>query len=379
MNGYRAWIFALLALPAGITAAHATSFNATNLITDDPSVNFAPLTDPHLVNAWGIAGSGTSPFWVGNNGTGTSTLYAVNPATGAVTINPLVVTIPGAGNVTGVANAAGAPAGTFNGDNFLFVSEDGTVSGWRNTLGTTAEVLQTGSAANLYKGTAFATVSGSGYLYAANFNTGAIDVLKGTAAAPNLAGNFTDPGLPAGFAPFNVKVLNGHIFVTYAMQSSPFTGDEQAGAGLGFVDEYDLQGNFIGRVASQGTLNAPWGLAIAPTAFGEFAGDLLVGNFGDGTINAFDLATMAFEGQLLGPGGSPLVIDGLWSLVVGGGAGNEGSNQRIYFTAGPQDESHGLFGVISAVPEPSSIAMFGFMLLFFGYIRRQTQLPRRAN
>ncbi|HEX3485133.1 MAG TPA: TIGR03118 family protein [Micropepsaceae bacterium] len=377
MNGYRAWIFALFALPAGITAAHATSFNATNLITDDPSVNFAPLTDPNLVNAWGIAGTGTSPFWVGDNGTGLSTLYAVDPITGAVTKNVREVTIPGDGSVTGVTTGA---AGSFNGDTFLFVSEDGTVSGWRNTLGTNnAEVLALGSSANVYKGTAFATVGGNGYLYSANFSTGAIDVLKGSAAAPNLAGNFTDPGLPAGFAPFNVKVLNGHIFVTYAMQSSPFTGDEQAGAGLGFVDEFDLQGNFIGRVASQGTLNAPWGLAIAPTAFGEFAGDLLVGNFGDGTINAFDLATMAFEGQLLGPGGSPLVIDGLWSLVVGSGAGSEGSNQRIYFTAGPQDESHGLFGVISAVPEPSSIAMFGFMLVFFGFMRRQTQLPRRAN
>ncbi|HXJ01657.1 MAG TPA: TIGR03118 family protein [Micropepsaceae bacterium] len=369
MHGYRTCVLALLLVSGSVEVARATTFADINLVSDIPGA--APITDPALKNAWGIAGSGTSPFWVGDNGTGLSTLYAVDPNTGAVTKNALEVTIPGAGSVTGVAR--GGVAGSFNGDSFLFVSEDGTISGWRNTLGTSAEVLAVGSAANVYKGTAFATIGGSGYLYSANFSTGAIDVLKGNAAAANLTGNFTDPNIPAGFAPFNIKVLNGNLFVTYAKQSNPFTGDELDGAGLGFVDEYDLQGNFLGRIASQGPLNAPWGLAVAPTAFGDFAGDLLVGNFGDGTINAFNLATDTFVGTLRDPGGNPLVIDGLWSLVVGGGAGTEGSNQKIYFTAGPNGEADGVFGVIESVPEPNSIAMFGFALVFLGFLSRQRQ------
>ena len=170
-------------------------FTVTNLVTDDQSVNTAKLTDPSLLNSWGIAASGSSPFWVGDNGAGVSTLYAVNPLTDAVTKNGLTVTIPGDGSVTGVTFNAGA---AFNGDSFLFVNEDGTISGWRGALGTTAEVLQLGSAANVYKGSALATVGGNTYFYAANFRTGEIDVVKGNGAAPDLAGNFTDPGYSCG-------------------------------------------------------------------------------------------------------------------------------------------------------------------------------------
>ena len=185
-------------------------------------------------------------------------------------------------------------------------------------------------------------------------------MFKGTAGSPDLAGKFTDPGLPNGFAPFNIQSLGGKIYVTYAMQGSG--KDEQAGPGLGFVSVFDTQGNFLGRVASNGTLNAPWGLAIAPASFGALAGDLLVGNFGDGTINAFNLTSDTFVGQLMGTDGKPLVIDGLWGLTVGNDH-SAGSSQRLYFSAGPNDESQRPLRLDhAAIPEPSSLALAFFAM-----------------
>jgi uncharacterized protein (TIGR03118 family) len=342
--------------------------SVTNLVTDDQGVNAAQITDPNLKNAWGLAGSGTGPFWIGDNGSGLSTVYSVNPLTDATSKLGLTVAIPGDGSVTGVA-FNGAGAGAFGGDNFLFVSEDGTVSGWRGALGSNAEILQTAAPDNVYKGAAFATVGGHGYLYAANFHAGTIDILKGDTLAPNLTGSFTDPALPAGFAPFDIKLLNGALYVTYAKPDA--TGhDDVPGLGNGFVDRFDLQGNLLGRVASQGTLNSPWGLAVAPSSFGAVAGDLLVGNFGDGRINVYDIGDN-FIGQLLTALGDPLSIDGLWALSTGGG-GNEGSRDEIYFTAGPDDESHGLFGAIAPVPEPATLSLLAAGLgLAFAFRRKR--------
>ena len=353
-------VSAVAGLAATLCASSAWAvpeFHQNNLVSDIPGL--AANTDPDLVNPWGISSSPTSPFWVSDNGTGLSTLYRVNPVTDATVKQALVVSIPGDGSVTGQAfNSAAATASNFHGDVFLFTSEDGTVSGWRGALGTAAETLQLGSSSNVYKGTSFVTTGGHSYLYSANFRAGTIDVLKGDPAAPSLVGSFTDPGLPSGFAPFNIQQLGGKLYVTYALQDAS-KKDEVAGAGLGFVSVFDLQGNFLGRVGSGGTLDAPWGLAIAPASFGTLAGDLLVGNFGDGRINAFDLATNSFIGQLLGLDGAPLSIDGLWALTTGNGGG-AGSPDRLYFTAGLNDEADGLFGSI-AVPEPAS-----FVLLLTG-------------
>ena len=349
-----------VALAATSMSGHANQVSVTNLVTDDQAANPAQITDPGLVNGWGISYSPTSPFWVSSNGGGTSVLYRVDPATQATSKVPLTVAIPGNGSITGqVFNSGGA--GQFNGDAFLFVSEDGTVSGWRGALGTSAETLAAMNA--IYKGAAYATIGGNGYLYTADFGHGSIDVFKGNAGAANLSGSFSDAALPAGYVPFNVQMLDNSLFVTYARRDGNST-DETAGAGFGYVDRYDLQGNLLGRVASGGVLDAPWGLAIAPASFGSLAGSLLVGNFGDGHISAYDLATDSFLGQLNGLNGQALAIDGLWALSVGNDGG-AGSSQSLYFTAGPSDESHGVFGVMQAVPEPRTAMLFaaGALLL----------------
>lgn len=356
--------------------AEAALFSVTNLVTNDQNVNSAQITDSHLKNAWGISYGPDTAFSVSANGSGLALMYAVDPVTNATTKLGLEVTIPGDGSVTGQAFSGGAG---FNGDSFLFVSEDGTISGWRPALGTNAERFQVADPANVYKGTTLETIGGHEYLLSANFQSGNIDVLKGDTSAPGLTGNFTDPGLPAGYAPFDIQLLGGRLYVTYALQNGK---DDAPGAGHGIVTSFDLQGNFLGRIGTMGTLNSPWGLAIAPSSFGDFAGDLLVGNFGDGRINVFnsDPTTPAFLGQLNGPDGNPLEIDGLWGLIVGNGV-QAGSAQALYFSAGPNDEANGLFGVIAPVPEPSTLVLSSIVLGIFGIVglRNRTTTAARTS
>jgi uncharacterized protein (TIGR03118 family) len=355
------YILALAALPIALDAsAHAAEVGLIPLVTDDQLANPAQITDPGLTNAWGMSYSQNSPFWVSSNGGGTANLYRVDPMTQATTKVSLSVKIPGDGSVTGqVFNGTS----DFGSDAFLFVSEDGTVSGWRNAIGTNAETLTSPSDTNVYKGMALATIGANTYAYAANFHTGAIDVFKGNPGAPVLTGTFLDPSLPSGFAPFNVQNIGGTIYVTYAQQV-PGSNDEADGPGLGFVDAFDLNGNLLRKVASGGKLDAPWGLAIAPSSFGDVAGSLLVGNFGDGRISAFNPLTGDYLGQLLTANGSVLSIDGLWGLSVGNNGG-AGSSDALYFTAGPGDERHGLLGVLVAVPEPATwlLTIVGFGMI----------------
>jgi len=344
-----------------VPLARGQVYQQDNLVTDDKTVNPAPLEDPNLVNAWGVSFGPGSPFWVSDNGKGVATLYSVNPITDAASTVNLVVSTGGGGNPTGQAFNPGTG---FNSDKFLFVGEDGTISGWRNSLGGSAEILQIANSANVYKGTTLSGTGGHDYLYSANFRSGNIDVPKGDPGALDLSGKFTDPNLPAGFAPFNIRNLGGNLYVTYAVQDAT-KHDDVPGAGLGIVDEFDLQGNLLHRIGTQGTLNSPWGLAIAPASLGTLAGDLLVGNFGDGTINAFDPNGGGFKGQLSGPDGKPLSIEGLWALTVGND-GNGGSSDKLYFSAGPDDEMHGVFGLVQQVPDGAST--FGLLVMSFGAI-----------
>ncbi|MGB7464246.1 MAG: TIGR03118 family protein [Candidatus Acidiferrum sp.] len=341
----------------------ANSFTQTNLVSDIPGM--AKATDPDLVNPWGVSFSSASPFWVSDNGTGLATLY-----NGAGVKQMLVVTVPppGATPTGQVFNSSSS----FNGDLFIFATEGGTITGWRGALGTTAETLSPGTG-GVYKGLAIATTPNGTYLYATDFHNNSITVFPGT-GAPSLSGTFTDPNLPAGYAPFNIQTIGGKLYVTYAVQDAA-KHDDVSGPGHGIVDVFDLQGNFLQRLISNGPLNSPWGMAIAPTGFGSFGNDLLVGNFGDGTINAFDPSTGNFLGQLDGANGMPLVNLGLWDLTFGNG-GNGGSKSDLFFTAGiPGDgmvEDHGLFGNIVPTPEPGTFALLGSGLLaLIGTVRRR--------
>jgi uncharacterized protein (TIGR03118 family) len=330
----------LLSVSATVRAQH---YNQTNLVSDVPGL--APVTDPDLVNPWGLAASATSPWWVADNGTGVSTLY--NGNTGAK--QALTVTIPTAVGGTPPSAPTGVVfnpnSGSFGGARFIFVTEDGTISAWSG--GTTAVLKYTSPTTAIYKGATIAQANGADFLYVANFFNGTVDVFD-TNFSPTFVpvGAFTDPEIPAGFAPFNVQELNGNIFVAFAKQDEA-KEDEVAGAGLGYADIFDPNGNLVLRLRSGGWMNAPWGVALAPDkGFGKLNGRLLVGQFGSGQIATFDLDHGNFHGMLLGRYGQPLTIEGLWAIRFGNGA-NAGPESTLFFTAGIDDEEHGLFGKIT--------------------------------
>jgi uncharacterized protein (TIGR03118 family) len=328
------------------------SFSQTNLVSDGsiPAANI----DPNLVNPWGVSFSPTSPIWVSDNGTGLATLYNGAGMLQMPAGHPAITIAPPAGQTgpaapTGqVFNIAGtgfdiSEDGKSASSLFIFATEDGTISGWNPAVDSANSVLALDNSANgaVYKGLAMATVNGHPQLYAADFRNGQVDVFN---SQFNQVNSFTDPSLPAGFAPFNVQAIGGRLFVTFALQNDA-KHDDVAGVGNGFVDEFDTSGNLITRVASNGPLDSPWGLDIAPLSAGPLAGDLLVGNFGDGTIAAYDLRTDMLVGLLKGADGKPLQIDGLWSLTNGNGFSAD--QNTIFFTAGPNGETEGLFGSLT--------------------------------
>jgi uncharacterized protein (TIGR03118 family) len=378
----------------------------TNLVSDLPGV--AQFQDPNLVNPWGIsesAGPKGSPFWIADNGSSLSTLYNT-----AGVAQSLVVSIPTPGDPTGASGTPDGtvfnigPAGSLsvsgvNAKNqpasgksiFLFVTEDGTIIGWNpgvnpvgfdpTKAGTYATLAVNNSGNNLtnpdplqqtgavYKGLAIASGTASAtnpnglifstdansqtVIYVTNFRAGTVEVYDTTFGSVKLpTGAFVDPNLPKGYAPFNVQELGGKIYVTYAKQNDA-KHDDVAGEHHGFVDVFNLDGSpgLAGgnmRLVSRGALNSPWGLALAPSTFGTLAGDLLVGNFGDGRINVYNPTTGTSLGGLVDPDGEPIQIDGLWALKVGNGA-NGGDAGTVYFTAGLLGESHGLFGSLAPV------------------------------
>jgi uncharacterized protein (TIGR03118 family) len=328
----------LIGLPGAPVLAAADNTYTVHPLASNVA-GMAPHTDPNLVNAWGLTAGPTSPWWVADNGTNLSTLYRQDGS-----VVPLVVQVPTKPTGT-VFWATGARA------RFVFTTEAGQVRGWLPAYGNQTVVLADRSGVGaIYKGLALATTAAGDRFYATDFHNGRVDVFDASFNLVGGAGAFADPDLPSGYAPFGIQTIGSRIFVTYAQQG-PGAVDDVHGQGKGFVDAYDTSGALLARVAQHGQLNAPWGLALAPADFGRFGGDLLVGNFGDGQINAYaEMANGRFEhrGELRGTDGKPISIDGLWALQFGHGSANNGPTNTLFFTAGPNEESDGLFGSITA-------------------------------
>jgi uncharacterized protein (TIGR03118 family) len=346
----------LLALPAAAFAQPLQgSYRQTNLVSD--LVGEAQFTDPNLVNPWGLVHGPATPWWVSDNGAGVSTLY-----NGLGVKVPLTVTIPApAGSPAGTTSA---PTGViFNGNGgfnvsengtsfssvFIFDTEDGTISGWNPTFPDRSHAVLAVDRSNVgkgavYKGLAIGSNSSGTFLFATNFRFGTVEMFDSNF---NLVRSFTDHLLPQSYAPFGIQNIGGNLYVTFAKQDAA-KHDDVAGAGHGFVDVFDTNGNLISRLIARGSLNSPWGLALAPPNFGQFSNDLLVGNFGDGHMNVFDPNTGAALGLLEIGGVIPIQIDGLWSLQFGNDAAAGPSNE-LFFTAGIDGEAHGLFGDIQSV------------------------------
>jgi uncharacterized protein (TIGR03118 family) len=336
----------LLYLP---TPGNAQTYAGTPLVSDVPAL--APHTDSNLVNCWGIAAGPTTPWWVANNGTGTSTLYdaAGNPQS-------LIVTIPPAPGGTSPAPVTGT---VYNGTQdfqvasglpalFLFVTEQGTISGWNSSANATNAINVVDRSANgaNYKGVTLGAINGANVLYAADFHNNNVDVFNGSFQPVVLSTTaFKDPQLPSNFAPFNVQNVNGAIVVAFAQQDAD-AEDEVAGAGLGAVDIFSPAGVLVGRLEHGPWMNAPWGITFAPPTFGPFGSHFIIGNFGSGTLMAFD-TNGHFSGFLRNANLMPVTIRGLWGISFGNGSA-AGAKNVLYFAAGVADENHGLFGAISA-------------------------------
>jgi uncharacterized protein (TIGR03118 family) len=338
------------ALAATALAASDNAYTVTGIVSDQSGL---AVQDTHLVNGWGLASLAGSPWWVANNGNATAALYRANGTSPRAPVN-----VPG--HPTGLVANASASFRISNGTTtavapFIFATEEGKIFAWSPTVAANdaQDTQVTNTAGAVYKGLAIASNANGDFLYATDFHNGHVDVFDGTFQPANLpAAAFTDPSLPDGYAPFGIQnVGGGTIVVTFAKQDSD-AADEVAGQGKGFVDAFDTSGNLLARIGEHGQLNAPWGIAMAPAdGFGRFSGNLLVGNFGDGEITAFAHepdGSWEQNGQLRS-GNKTLAIDGLWALQFGhGNVANNGPATTLFFTAGPDDERHGLFGTITA-------------------------------
>src|SRR6266704_2429753 len=347
-------VTALLALAPAVQATASQPGNAyhqTNLVSDLPGM--AQLTDPDLVNPWGMAAGPATPAWVADNGTGKATLSRGFVNGSPIQKVPLVVSIPGGAPTGQVFNPTPGfvvRSGDASGPSLiLFDSEAGLFTCWNPGVPPPPPSTQAQVGASvpdaIYKGLAIATTTAGTFLYGANFHQGRIDVFDQSFNLVHLSGSFADPEIPPGFAPFNVQELGGLLYVAYAKQDAD-RKDEFDGPSLGFVDVFSTTGHLIRHLIERGQLNAPWGLVRAPAGCGRFSGALLVGNFGNGRINAYNPDTGEFLGRLRHEDGSPIQIDGLWALRFGNGV--IGTPTTLLFTAGIDDEAHGLFGAIQA-------------------------------
>jgi len=331
----------------------AGNFLQTNLVSDVPGLAMA--TDPSLVNPWGLIASSTSPFWVSDNGTGLSTLY-----TGQGAIVPLTVNIP---NNAGTNSPPGTPTGIVFNDSqfgfnvtegtksgssvFIFDTLDGTISGWSPGVDFTNAIIAVKNPGAVYTGLAISHDGDRVLLFAADHSKGTIDVFdQGFKPVTNLPGNFTDPKLPAGASPFNVQTINDQLYVEYTATIPGKNGGPAQHTG--FVDVYNTDGTLARRLVSGGVLDSPWGVALAPSNFGQFSNDLLVGNFGNGHINAFNATTGKFAGELIANNGQAFEEDHLWALRFGNGAA-AGNSNTLFFTAGINGENDGLLGSLQAI------------------------------
>jgi uncharacterized protein (TIGR03118 family) len=336
------------------------AFVQTNLVSD-LATQGAQLTDASLLNPWGLAFGPTTPLWVSDNNSGVATLYHIGVGGQSVTKQGLTVTVPGGRASTGDGSSptgqvfnptTGFVVTTTAGSGpafFIFDSESGQLSAWNPTAdpitsGTSTGTLEHSSPTAVYKGLTIVTGDEGTFLYAANFHDGTVDVFDSNFQLTQMPGGFSDPSIPEGYAPFGIQDIHNLIYVTYAKQNAT-AHDDVAGPGHGFVDVYTPDGFLVQRLASRGSLDSPWGMAIAPSSFGRFAGMLLVGNFGNGRINVFNPFTGAFMGQLNNNVGQPLTIDGLWSLKVG--TASTGGTQTVLFSAGINGETDGLLGSIN--------------------------------
>ncbi len=328
-------------------AGSVNSYAQKNLVSNRGSG--AAHTDAHLINPWGIAFNPFAFVWISNNGTDTATLYDGGGVPSPLG-DPLVVSI-----------SAKAPTGiVFNGSPtdftlkqggqpvptpFVFVTESGSVVAWAPSINRTGmTTVFTSKVGAIYKGVAISGTGRGQLLHATDFHNGRIDVFDPEFRPVHLRGGFVDPRVPQHFAPFGIRSIDGALYVTYARHDAD-AEDDVSGPGLGFVDVFNPDGTLVRRLISRGVLNAPWGLAVSPVGFGPFGGRLLVGNFGDGRINAFDLATGSYVGTLDRPSGAPVHIDGLWGVSFGNGVAGQAID-TLYFTAGPNDEADGLYGQI---------------------------------
>jgi uncharacterized protein (TIGR03118 family) len=425
--------FGLLVCLAATTTGQAgpVSVVQTDLVVDDPSTDpthSTPQTviDSQLINPWGVSFAGNSPFWISNNGTGIAELYSAagvkntavfpmipisdgtsfdighNQPEASTTGSPTGQVASGAFTIPANVTGTGAPVvggaesvPTFK---FIFATEGGSIAVWNAAraagnlpaITVVDESNHTDSGA-VYKGLAVdtPTVGGPSFLLAANFRAGTIDIFdhnfQKVSSLPNGGGSFVDPTLPPGYAPFNVAVLNGKVYVAYALQDpATLNHDDLGGRGNGIVDVFNTNGTGLQRLISNGNTNlfggaldSPWGLTIAPSSFGSLAGDLLVGNFRNGWINAFKLTDGSFDDFLRTPSGGPVVIHDLWTITIGGGGTGNGDPNTLFFTAGGVGESQGIFGTL-AIPEPAAVIQAltgaGGLSIFFFLRRRMARV-----